>query len=37
MTNSPLSTNREEFEKIERSDRLLHPEDRKKQALIRHL
>ena len=24
------STNRENFQKIERSDRLLHPEDRKK-------
>ena len=32
---SPSSTNREKFEKIGRSDRLLHPEDRKKQSLIR--
>ena len=32
---SPSSTNREKFEKIGRSDRLLHQEDRKKQSLIR--
>ena len=29
------STNREKFQKIGRSDRLLHPEDRKKQSLAR--
>ena len=29
------STNREKFQKIERSDRLLHLEDRKKQSLAR--
>ena len=29
------SANREKYEKIGRSDRLLHPEDRKKQSLIR--
>ena len=29
------STNREKFQKIERSDRLLHPEDRKRQSLAR--
>ena len=29
------STNREKFQKIERSDRLLHPEERKKQSLAR--
>ena len=32
---SPSSTNREKLEKIGRSDGLLHPEDRKKQSLIR--
>ena len=36
LLTSPSSTNREKFKKIERSDRLLHPEDWKKnQSLIR--